>query len=101
MLTPERIVSPDLHCLHPAPLSGLIFSRVMPHLATGRRVIAPDRPGFSASDRFLANATIADYSQAVHAVIREVSTGAVDLMGFHAGRLVPAQISVTTPERVR
>jgi pimeloyl-ACP methyl ester carboxylesterase len=85
---------PDLYCLHPAPFSGLAYTVIMPHLAQGRRVIAPDYPGHGGSDAFRADATIADYATAMQAVVADLSGDRfVDAMGFHTGCLVAASMS--------
>jgi hypothetical protein len=52
--------APNLYCLHPAPFSGLAFSAIMPHLAQGRLVIAPDFPSHDGSDPFRDDADIAE-----------------------------------------
>lgn len=91
---------PDLYCLHPAPFSGLAFGTILPHLASGRRVIAPDYPGHGGSDPD-ATPSIPLYAQAIAGVMAALSADApVDLMGFHTGCLVAAAIAGLYPERV-
>ena len=95
----------DLYCLHPAPFSGLAFTEIMPYLAqlqgSGRRVIAPDFPGHGGSDPFLAEPSIADYAQAMLAVIGDLSGGGpVAVLGFHTGCLVAAEMALLAPEMV-
>ena len=41
--------APALICLHPSPYSGCYFETVMPLLNDGRRVVAPDYPGYGSS----------------------------------------------------
>ena len=60
---------PDLYCLHPSPFSGLAYTNVMPMLAQNRRVIAPDYPGYGGSDPFKAHPSIAEYAEAMLAVM--------------------------------
>lgn len=103
MLEPAGKVSqPDLFCLHPAPFSGLAFTGIMPHLAQGRRIIAPDYPGHGGSDAFKTEPSIEEYAAAIEAVIADLSANAaVDLMGFHTGNLVAVEIGLSVADRVR
>ncbi|GAB5480398.1 MAG: hypothetical protein Pars92KO_01550 [Parasphingorhabdus sp.] len=102
LLAPEGPASkPDLYCLHPAPFSGLAFTTIMPHLAQGRRVFAPDYPGHGGSDTFKEEPAIEEYAAAMMAVVDEQSSGgAVDLIGFHTGNLVAAEMALTAPEKI-
>lgn len=94
--------APDLICLHPAPFSGLAFAAIMPELAEGRRVIAPDFPGHGGSDPFRADPTIADYAEAMQAVVEQMSPlEPVDLFGFHSGCLAAAELALIAPDAVR
>lgn len=103
MLVPETAGSqPDLYCLQPAPFSGLAWTGIMPHLAKGRRVIAPDFPGYGGSDGAKPDPSIAEYAQAMLAVVTDLSGDReVDLAGFHTGTLVAAEMSLTVPKHVR
>ncbi len=102
LLAPEGAsTQPDLYCLHPAPFSGLAFTTIMPHLAQGRRVFAPDYPGHGGSDAFKEEPSIEEYAAAMLAVVDGQSSGGpVDLMGFHTGNLVAAEMSLTAPGKI-
>ncbi|WFL76346.1 alpha/beta fold hydrolase [Altererythrobacter arenosus] len=94
--------APDLVCLHPAPFSGLAFTTIMPLLARNRQVIAPDFPGHGGSDPGRADATIADYAQAMASVVEDLAGSVpVDLFGFHTGCLVACELALTRPQAVR
>lgn len=103
MLVPEAAGSqPDLYCFQPAPFSGLAWTGIMPHLAKGRRVIAPDFPGYGGSDGAKAEPSITEYAQAMQAVVRDLSgEQAVDLTGFHTGTLVAGEMALTEAGQVR
>lgn len=103
ILVSEAPVSkPDLYCLHPAPFSGLAFTTIMPHLAKGRRVFAPDYPGYGGSGPFKEEPVISEYAEAMIAVIDDQSSSEpVDLMGFHTGNLVATEMALTQPEKIR
>ncbi|QTD55163.1 alpha/beta fold hydrolase [Parasphingorhabdus cellanae] len=102
MLEPKGAASkPDLYCLHPAPFSGLAFTTIMPYLAQDRCIFAPDYPGHGGSDAFKEEPAIEEYAAAMMAVVDEQSSGgAVDLMGFHTGNLVAAEMALTAPEKI-
>jgi len=91
-----------LLCLHPAPSSGLYFETVMPLLNHGRRVIAPDYPGYGGSDRIEQPPVIADYANAMLQLLEAAEIdGAVDILGFHTGCLVGTEIALISSPRVR
>lgn len=102
--------SPTLVCLHPAPSSGLYFTTAMPLLNAGRQVIAPDYPGYGGSDRLDHqsdgqsdnNPTIADYANAMIEFLSSIDVeGPVDILGFHTGCLVAAEMALIAPTRIR
>jgi pimeloyl-ACP methyl ester carboxylesterase len=88
----------DLWCLHPAPFSSLAFTIIMPHLAKGRRVFAPDLPGYGGSDSLKEIPSIAVYAKAIGAIVTDHP---IDLLGFHSGSLVAAEIAVQRGDLVR
>jgi len=93
--------APDLILLHPMPHDGRFFSAIAPHLAAGRTVVAPDYPGYGASDPALGAASIQLYAEAMIDVLRTRDThGAADLFGFHTGCLVATEMSLLFPEEV-
>ncbi len=94
--------SAPLVMLHPAPSSGLYFATVMPLLNRGRRVIAPDYPGYGGSDPASGEPDIVDYAGAVLDVVGELKLGMpVDVLGFHTGCLVAAEMAIAEPESIR
>jgi pimeloyl-ACP methyl ester carboxylesterase len=95
-------VHAPLLCLHPAPSSGLYFKSVMPLLNNGRQVIAPDYPGYGGSDELPDPVSIADYASALLDALDDAGIGApVDILGFHTGCLVAAEIALASANRVR
>ncbi len=92
---------PDLYCFAPAPFSSISYTSIMPHLAKGRRVIAPDYPGQGGSGGGSPTSTIAEFARSMLAVIDDLSgDAAVDVLGFHSGCLVAAETSLQAPRRV-
>ena len=95
-------VHPPLFCLHPAPSSGLYFQNALPLLNSGRRVVAPDYPGYGGSDAATLDPTIATYADAMLECIDSLGVQQqVDLLGFHTGCLVAAEMIHKAPTRVR
>ncbi len=93
---------PPLVCLHPAPSSGLYFQTAMPMLNTGRRVIAPDYPGYGGSDPLTEPPSIEDYGRAMLECLADLGiTEPVDVLGFHTGCLVGTEMSIQQPGAVR
>jgi len=90
---------PALICLHPAPSSGLYFTTAMPLLNNGRRVIAPDYPGYGGSDTPSDEASIAVYAKAMLQAIDEDDP--VDILGFHTGCLVAVEMALRAPTSIR
>lgn len=93
---------PPLLCLHPAPASGLYFATAFPHLNSHRRIIAPDYPGYGGSDPLGEPPGIDDYARAMLEVLDAMETvEAVDILGFHTGCLVGAEMALQRPAGVR
>lgn len=90
-----------LICLHPAPHSGAWFETMAPLLAEDRQVIAPDYPGYGRSDDPLAPPSIAEYGEAMYALVCALDLGSVHGLGFHTGCLVGAQMALAQPDQVR
>lgn len=94
--------APDLYCLHPAPYSGVAYQNLAPLLATKRRVIAPDYPGYGGSDPISGTPSIDDYAKSIAALIDHLSGGeGVDLVGFHTGCLVGAELCRSYSAKIR
>ncbi len=93
---------PLLICLAPSPFSGVAYSTLAPLLASERRVVAIDYPGYGLSDPCDKAPLIEDYAKAVAAVIEALSADEpVDLLGFHTGCLVAVETSLLFTERVK
>ncbi len=93
---------PPLICLHPAPSSGLYFTTAMPLLNGGRRVVAPDYPGYGGSDALKHPPSIGDYASALLEFLDEAGIGRpVDVLGFHTGCLVGSEMALAEPGAIR
>lgn len=99
---PQEETRPPLLCLHPAPFSGLFFVTAMSALGQGRRVIAPDYPGYGASTPRAEQPLIEDYAVAMLEFVAAVSTEgqSVDVLGFHTGCLVAAEMQLQSADSI-
>lgn len=93
---------PDLYCFSPAPFGSIAYQTILPYLAKRRRVIAPDYPGQAGSDGDCVTPSIEAYVDSMLAVMDDLSGDRpVNVLGFHSGCLVAADIKRQMPERVR
>src|SRR4051794_31203334 len=79
---------------------GLAFSAVLPALAAGRHVVAPELQGHghtADTDRAL---TVPDLASDVVALLDELGVQQADFLGFSLGGLTALEIAVRHPERV-
>lgn len=92
--------------LHQNPSSGFEYEGLIAALASDRRVVAFDTPGYGMSDAPPAPPGMAGYAAAfsdgLDALAGEgVLSGPVDLFGFHTGTLLCTELAILRPDRVR
>jgi pimeloyl-ACP methyl ester carboxylesterase/membrane protein DedA with SNARE-associated domain len=92
---------PPVLMLHGSPGSSYDFFDLGPRIATERRVIAPDLPGFGRSEH-----DVPDYSLRTHArytleLLNRLEIPVVDVVGFSMGGGVGIELAALAPERVR
>ena len=90
-----------LICLHQSPMSGRIFRGFLGEMGPDRSVYAPDTPGFGESDAPKKPPSIADYAGAIGDFIEQMRFRQVDLLGYHTGSSIAAELAILLPERVR
>lgn len=90
-------------CLHMSPKSGRSFRQLLPWLADGRTVLAPDYPGYGESDPPPAepHVRVEDYAEAVWQVVDQLGTGPVHLLGYHTGSMVAVEAATQRKDDVR
>ncbi|WP_174279507.1 alpha/beta fold hydrolase [Sphingomonas bacterium] len=94
--------APPLFCFHMSPMSGRVYEAFLAAIGTDRTAIAPDTPGFGASDQPPPLPTIDDYADAMAALIEATGvTRPVDLMGYHTGSLIAVALAHRHPAFVR
>jgi pimeloyl-ACP methyl ester carboxylesterase len=90
-----------LICLHQSPMSSRVFRGFIERMGADRSVYAPDTPGFGESDAPAGPPSIADYAGAVCDFIDQMRLREVDLLGYHTGAAIAAEVAIARPERVR
>lgn len=97
---------PPLICLHPTPYSGAFYREFQPLMAADRVVLCPDTPGFGSSDKPTRQMDISQYATVLADAIEAMGFGAdrsgpVDVLGFHTGCLIAAEMALVRPDLVR
>jgi pimeloyl-ACP methyl ester carboxylesterase len=102
-----RIVQPassrktPLLCLHPSPISGIVYDHWLVEMGQDRLAVAPDTPGYGGSDTPPAPVQIGDFADAMIAFMDHMQMPVVDLMGYHTGSLTSVELARRHPGRVR
>jgi pimeloyl-ACP methyl ester carboxylesterase len=93
--------------LHPTPKSGWIYEPLFAPLTRDRTVIAPDTPGYGASDAPAEPAAIEDLAHEMLMLMKRLSAdgripaGRFDVMGYHTGSVMAVAMAHLAPEQVR
>lgn len=88
-----------LIALHLVPNSSQVFAQFMQQMGSGRTVVAFDLPGFGMSDGIQQD-TIEGYAKAVMQATESLGFGKIDLLGYHTGAAVAAEINRVNPQLV-
>jgi 3-oxoadipate enol-lactonase len=86
--------------LHAFPLNGRMFEAQMEAFSEGRRVVAPDYPGFGRSTRTPAQPDIRYYAQGIRGILDRLGLERVVLGGVSMGGYVAFGCMRLFPERV-
>lgn len=97
---------PPLVLLHPTAQAGGYFELFMAELATDRVILAPDTPGYGASERPAAPPdSIAAYAEAIRValepLLKDLRARQYDLGGYHTGTFLSTELALLDPRRVR
>jgi pimeloyl-ACP methyl ester carboxylesterase len=87
-----------------SPIAGgsHVFDRVIPLLAAGRQVIAPDLPGYAGTDLASpADLDVEKQSSFVLALLDALSIDRAHLAGHDLGGFIALWLAITAPKRVR
>lgn len=86
--------------LHGWPDSWFTFSRVLPLLPGGHRVLVPDHRGFGDSDRPECGYGIRELAEDAAALLDALSVDRATLVGHSLGSFVARRMAVVHPDRV-
>jgi 3-oxoadipate enol-lactonase len=86
--------------LHAFPLNGRMFEPQMEAFSEGRRVVAPDYPGFGRSPRSPAQPDVRYYAEGVRGLLDRLGFERVVLLGVSMGGYVAFGCMRLFPERV-
>lgn len=106
-IAPGPRTAPPLLMLHQTPKSGWIWEPLFRGLCSGRTLIAPDTPGYGASDGPESYVAIEDYAREMLSLMdglgeHGVETGgSFDVIGYHTGSLTATVLANLFPSRVR
>jgi pimeloyl-ACP methyl ester carboxylesterase len=98
---------PPLLMLHQTPKSGWIWQPLFAQLGTVRTLIAPDTPGYGASDPPGSQASIEGFAGEMLTLMNQlerddvIAPGPIDLIGYHTGSVTAVAMATIAPERVR
>jgi pimeloyl-ACP methyl ester carboxylesterase len=90
-----------LYCLHATAYSGRSFAPFMAVMSAHRRVCAVDTPGYGGSDRPAERPDIPGYAREIGAAIELDADGPIDLLGYHTGAVMAAELARQRPDLVR
>lgn len=99
-LDKKQIKHRPVICFHQTPNSSQIYVEFMAELARDRIVYAVDIPGLGESDLPENPPEICDYATAMREFIEAKDLGKVDLVGYHTGASVAAELALRHSEQV-
>ncbi|MCO5186211.1 MAG: alpha/beta hydrolase [Anaerolineae bacterium] len=77
-----------------------MFERLMQHLGQERWIIAPDTPGFGASDPLPAPPSVPSWAEWIWTGLDAIGVDACDVFGHHTGAAIAVAMAAMHPERV-
>ncbi len=90
-----------LFCFHMSPYSGRYYEKFQNILSSDRIVICPDTPGYGGSTAPEEPISINEIATVMAELINQSDFEQVDVLGFHTGSLIAAEIANIVPERIR
>lgn len=87
--------------LHQTASSGAMFEDLMTRLAADFPTLAPDTPGFGASDPLPLPFSVRNLAEALYAALTALGIDACTLFGHHTGAAIAVQLAHDYPSFVR
>ncbi len=88
-------------CFHLSPVSGAIYESLLGELGRDRIAVAPDTPGYGASDPPPAPPQIADYAAAMGEMMDALGLAEADCVGMHTGSKIALELALQRPDAIR
>jgi pimeloyl-ACP methyl ester carboxylesterase len=100
--SPQRVTDArPILCFHLSPVSGVIYERFIAEMGRDRLAVAPDTPGYGASDAPPAPPDIADYAAAMGDVMDALGIVEADCIGYHTGSKIALELALQRPAAIR
>ena len=96
----ESGAGPPVVLLHESPLSGRIYEATLPYLGQRVRAIAPDTPGYGASEPPPEGINIEGYAERLLLFLDAMQLDQVALVGNHTGGSIGIELAIRYPRRV-
>ncbi|MEE8307051.1 MAG: alpha/beta hydrolase [Gammaproteobacteria bacterium] len=95
-----------LVCLHQSPTSGISYTEFQNAMARDRLVLCADTAGYGNSDGPADTSSMEAYGAALATALDALGfgdngQGPVDVLGFHTGNFVAAEVAIQRPDIVR
>ena len=97
---PPNATRRALVCLHSSPLSSRYMEKLIAQMATDRRVVAFDNPGYGESDRPASPPGIEDYAAWITEGLTACGLDDIDIVGDHTGAKIAVELALRLPQRV-
>jgi pimeloyl-ACP methyl ester carboxylesterase len=88
-------------CFHLSPVSGAIYETLLGLMGEDRIAVAPDTPGYGASDAPPTPPEIADYAAVMGEVMDTLGLDEADCVGMHTGSKIALELALQRPKRIR
>lgn len=89
-----------LLCLHLSPGSGRMYGDLLLEMARDRFALAPDTPGYGASDPPASPPDISTYARTMLCLLDHYGLEEVDVLGYHTGSKIAVELALVAPARV-
>ena len=97
----KGIAGIPLICLHPSPLSGIVYENWLAEMGTDRYTLAPDTPGYGGSDTPKKPQQIDSLADAIIQFMNNLGIQEADVMGYHTGSFTAAHLAMRYPHRIK
>ena len=90
-----------LLCFHLSPVSGIIYENLLAEMGSDRLAVAPDTPGYGASDAPRQPPEIADYAAAMGDAMDLLGIASADCLGYHTGSKIALELALQRPQAIK